>query len=408
MKKGDLIAKGFLVRYYSWSALQGMYFLNSFLMIIVTSTGLTPLQISIAVSMYFVIQVVLEIPTGALADRFGRKNIIVLGKIFTFTAFLFIYLRRDFLDLFTAYSFWGMARTLISGSGEALMYDNMKYYNIHNDYAKYEGKSFGIRTISFASSAFLASYIINFGYDAIILSTMIPCFCQIVLMLTMRDEYKSNKKMQKLTSKYFITLKNGFKYAFKHRVIMKFMFFAALFSATIEIVEQYYELFLYHISNNLNLVPILMGMQAISVGLCSFYLTKYFANKKVFSIMLLLVFGCFSLFVAFVFYNLQISYTGSVIFWVLVAISYHVIDSRRQIMIPSKIRATVNSVTGFLFGIAGVLGVFVFGYISKLTAYKVGFLGLSMFQIIILILFLVLFGLDKHLNKREKLILSKN
>jgi MFS family permease len=397
-------AQKFLFKYYLFYILQGMFFAGSFLIIIVNSTGISPVQVSLAVSCYFLIQILFEIPTGALADRFGRKKILVIAKIFALIGFFFLYLRRDFADILISYIMWGVGGTLMSGALEALMYDNMKHYEIHENYAKYQGKSFAIRISVFALTAFVASYLIKFGYDVVILATMIPWFLQIVILIHIKDEHRQNKNIQKLTTKYWKTIVYGSKYALKHRVVLKFVLFSAFFGATIEIIDQYYDLFLFQITNNLRLVPILISIESVVVALFSFFVTKYFQNKSLLSSILLLLSGCGLLLSGFVFYNLQLSYIPSVVFWAFLGVSYSIIDARKQMMIPAKVRATIISVSGFVMGLTGVASVSAFGFISKTFSYKIGFISMSVFQVVILLAFIFILGFDKHIKKREKIV----
>lgn len=68
---------------------------------------------------------ILEIPTGVLADRFGRKRTIQIGYLLNFIGILFqlLSLNSWFLIIGAIFTGWGLA--FISGAQEALLYDTL-------------------------------------------------------------------------------------------------------------------------------------------------------------------------------------------------------------------------------------------------------------------------------------------
>jgi MFS family permease len=401
------LAKSFLLKYYIFSSLQGMYFVGSCLMIIISASGFSPVQISIAVSMYYVIQVIFGIPTGAIADRFGSKNTLVIAKVLSLLGYYFLYLRRDFNDIIFCYALWGMAGTLISGAQESLIYDNLKHHRIHKNYAKYDGTSSGIVLISFSFSALVSSYLIKFGFNIVIIATMISWLLQIILLIIIKDEKRHNKNLAKLSSNYLKTLKSGLKYAFKNRVICKFMLFFAFLNSTIGIFDQYYDLFLFHITDNIVFVPILISLEYTLQGIFKFLFTRKFQNRSLVFCIVSSLIGSLVCLVGFIEYDFPFAYVASIVFWVIIGTMYSIINARNQFLIPSKIRATVISVSNFVFGIFGIISLLLFGFIAKVFSYKIGFISMSIFQISILLIFIFILGVDRHIKKRERVILPK-
>lgn len=83
-------------------------------------------EISIYVAVTFATQLILELPTGALADLIGRKRTIILAYLidaFQYVAFAFAITFPQYLILALVS---GLAEALRSGSLEALVYDSLK------------------------------------------------------------------------------------------------------------------------------------------------------------------------------------------------------------------------------------------------------------------------------------------
>lgn len=84
--------------------------------------------------------VTLEIPSGYLADVWGRKKCLILGYILFFGG----YLCYSFTSTFTAFLFaeilLGTGQTLVNGADSALLYDTTVRYKKEELYLRYEGR----------------------------------------------------------------------------------------------------------------------------------------------------------------------------------------------------------------------------------------------------------------------------
>lgn len=67
----------------------------------------------------------LEIPTGVVADKFGRKISVVLGCVLFASDMLFFGLCRNYYLLFAGEFLGAVGMTLISGADQALLYDSL-------------------------------------------------------------------------------------------------------------------------------------------------------------------------------------------------------------------------------------------------------------------------------------------
>ena len=93
------------------------------------SNGLGLKDVFILKSVYSMAAVILEIPSGYLADVWGRRKCLILGCILYFGG----YLSYSFTDTFTAFLFaeilLGVGQTLVNGADSALLYDTTVEHN---------------------------------------------------------------------------------------------------------------------------------------------------------------------------------------------------------------------------------------------------------------------------------------
>lgn len=134
--------------------------------------GLGLHEIFILKSVYSIVLVSLDIPTGYLADAWGRKHCLLTGCIITFLGFVCYSVSYTFTAFFIAEILLGIGQSLVSGADSALLYDTTLQYNRENEYLKYEGKVTMIGNFSEAfagiCSGLLAAY-----------SLRLPFYCQI-------------------------------------------------------------------------------------------------------------------------------------------------------------------------------------------------------------------------------------
>lgn len=102
--------------------------------------GLGLKDIFLLKSVYSIVLVILDIPTGYLADVWGRKNCLLTGCLIAFGGFICYSFSSVFGAFLIAEILLGIGQSLVSGADSALLYDTMLHYKRENEYLKYEGK----------------------------------------------------------------------------------------------------------------------------------------------------------------------------------------------------------------------------------------------------------------------------
>lgn len=102
--------------------------------------GLGLQDVFILKSVYSIAAVTLEIPSGYLADIWGKRNCLIMGCILYFGG----YMCYSFTFTFEAFMFaeilLGIGQTLVSGADSALLYDTTVQYKKEQLYLRYEGR----------------------------------------------------------------------------------------------------------------------------------------------------------------------------------------------------------------------------------------------------------------------------
>jgi len=110
--------------------------------------GLGLTQIGVLEGFAWVLTAALEVPTGAIADRFGRKASIAMGSFFYSLAMLLILAEALSPGFLLGYALWNSSLAFISGADSALLYDSLKADGRASEAAKQSGRYAAIQQAS--------------------------------------------------------------------------------------------------------------------------------------------------------------------------------------------------------------------------------------------------------------------
>ena len=110
--------------------------------------GLTLSDISILKAIYSIAIVILEIPSGYLADILGRKRTLIIGSVLGFMGFFTYSLSYGFMGFLIAEIILGFGQSLISGADSAMLYDTLEDMDRKDEYVKYEGRVISIGNLA--------------------------------------------------------------------------------------------------------------------------------------------------------------------------------------------------------------------------------------------------------------------
>ena len=181
--------KGITWRYYVFSFLAGLSFYTAALIPFYTNWGhisLTQVQFLQAWLMFWAF--VLEVPTGVIADKFGRKYSVALGCLLTFFSFLIYGSFPNFSAFLVAEFLAAAGMALMSGASEALLYDSLKDENNESKFKNIFGRSFSIGQIAAIISAPVGGFIASkYGLNAPMLFTAFPVLIASIILVTAKE-----------------------------------------------------------------------------------------------------------------------------------------------------------------------------------------------------------------------------
>lgn len=193
--------------------------------------GLSLLEISLLNCAYMVAVFLFEIPTGVIADFFGRKKSVIIGLLTYALSFLIYFLSDNLWQFLLAEIIGALAFTCISGALEALVVDSLNHH-------KYTGcfnvvfRKTELRQIGILVGAIIGSFAgqINLAVPWLFSSIAFALLSILALFLFREDYFQ---KSERDGPNYLAILKEAKKsinYGVKnHRIMLLSLFSASLF-----------------------------------------------------------------------------------------------------------------------------------------------------------------------------------
>jgi len=174
-------------------------------------------QIMILQAVFTLGMFLFEIPTGVVADRYGRKTSLILSGVFTALAVLVYSSHPSFPVFIAGELLWAVGVTLASGADTALVYDSLIQTGEEKGSKKILNRveSIGLFAMVFAAplGSLVAKYI---GVRWAMILSVIPISFSIVIALTFTEPPVVRKTEEK---DYFKILRSGLAYFRGHRIL---------------------------------------------------------------------------------------------------------------------------------------------------------------------------------------------
>ncbi|MBN2157428.1 MAG: MFS transporter [Candidatus Lokiarchaeota archaeon] len=204
--------------FYIIQFLSGLHFISGVLLpFFIEWGGISFSQVMFLQAIFLGAAFLLEVPTGTIADFFGRKHSMMLGFIVTFIGALIYSSVPKFWIFVIAESLWALGVALLSGAQDAFLYDTLKEINREQDSKKVFGRTRSISLVGILIAAPIGSLIastLGLRYTMMLMTVPLGSAALLCLFLKEPDIHRIEQKQ-----KYFQIIKNGFIHIHTSRTI---------------------------------------------------------------------------------------------------------------------------------------------------------------------------------------------
>lgn len=162
--------------------------------------GFSMFEIGMLESIFHIVSSSFEIPSGVVADVFGRKKTMVLASLVSFVSGLFMILSNNFWSVAFAIGFSALSYNLESGTREALAYDSLKFAGQEEKYNRFASTEMMLYRITSSIATLCAGFALWLGYrkayafDILFSLIAIGIACSLNEVSVSNDENTDNKE----------------------------------------------------------------------------------------------------------------------------------------------------------------------------------------------------------------------
>jgi len=382
----------FTRNFYIYRFFKDFAFIYAVYVILFKLKGLSVFEISLLLALWAGFVVILEVPTGALADKWNRKYMLSLGMLSKAIGFG-IWLFADGFWLFAlGFLLWSIQETFCSGTQEALLFDNLKIFKREDDYEKVAGRGHFYSKIAIGTSIFLGGFLASYSFDIVIILSSFSMIIAIIPTLFF-NEVKFKKTPTEET-KYFHFIKNAFRESLKNKLLLRLLIYSIFAIGIIESLDEYEQLYFNWAGLPIaffGVIAVIIGLSEAFGGRIAYKFKEYFKNQN--SIYILALLSGIALAIS-VSYKSLFMLPIFVLVFLFMSISQIHVESELQRQIKTDERATITSINSLLLNLSGIILFILFGILSRIGNLTWGLLGFA--------LLLILFSMVSIIFNRKK------
>lgn len=306
--------------------------------------GLGLQDVFILKSVYSIAAVALEIPSGYLADVWGRRKCLILGCILFFFGYLCYSFTSTFAAFVIAEILLGTGQTLVNGADSALLYDTTVQYKKENLYLRYEGRITMIGNFAEAIAGIfgglLAAYSLRYPFyaQALIAFSGIPAAFAL-------QELKIKSKIQSPVNEIVRIIK--YSLVTNRRLCYNIMFSGIIGAATLT-MAWFVQPYLMYMKTPTSWFGVIWTVLNLTVGIAALYsdrVDNYFGPKKMGILILTFVAGGY---IALAFNLTYFGLAILMVFYVIRGFATPILKGYINQITFSEMRATVLSIRNFI------------------------------------------------------------
>jgi MFS family permease len=358
--------------------------------------GMSLIEIGLLESVYHLTGVLFELPTGVIADIYGKRFSVIAGRIISIVSCLLMITADGFWGFAIAFSLSAAALNLHSGAAEALVYDSLKIVGEEDKYKVIWGNLAFAMSIAQGAAVLLGGILadVKFLYVYIVGTVIQIAALGVSYQFCEPPVPKEHKKPSE--NLFFLQFTTSLKVLRERKTVLYVMLFSALAGSLQTTVFFYSQKYFSDMSYSKTAIAIICALGSLMEGVSSKYAYKLEKTMQLRGTLISI--ACINIFSLA---GLAFVQRLSIIFFLLITVSggvgFTLFSDYINKGIPSEYRATILSCDSLLFSLF-MIGIFpLVGWIAEKMSFSVTF-GMMALLYMPVMIFLAA-KLKKHTHK---------
>ena len=371
----------------------------AFYTILFVVRGKSVTEVAVLVALWSAFTIVFEIPSGVLADRWNRRNMLAIAAVLQGICFIIWYFSHTFLMFALGFVFWAISCAFSSGTEEGLIYDNLKSDGCEERFTKVYGRAkfygnvgavFGI-----ASAGVLASFI---SIEVIALISAAICFGNVFFALQIREKNLYSERLESESTRFLDTFKEAGAFIKGSKVALVSVLFLVLFASFGSYLDEFDPLIIDDFQISYIWVSVILTIRLAFVALGDILAPK--VQSKISSIGRIFLYNglAFVLLAGFAMIWSQYAILIFGVAFMIMAISEILLVNALQNEIREEGRATVMSFFGIGQNVVMICVSLIYALLAGLFTLQQVYIIMSVYGIVGALGFFLLFSRVPHSN----------
>ncbi len=179
------------------SSVMGNLSLTGAWVAILAARGYSLVEIGIAETVFHITSLIFEIPSGVLADVFGRKKMLIVSTIMRFIGNILMICSDGLTMVCASIAFQALSYNFSSGSGDALAYDSLKKAGQESRFERYESNQLTIYRLCSGISTLCAGFALTIGHQLAYSTDLVMNVIQIGVLAGLSEIYSGEGKQER-------------------------------------------------------------------------------------------------------------------------------------------------------------------------------------------------------------------
>jgi hypothetical protein len=334
-------------------------------------TGLSTAEITSLLIIWSVVPVVLEVPSGAIADLIPRRILLVGAALIRGIGFGLWVAAPGYPSFAIGFVLWGGGSALESGTYESYVYDHLVAAGAVDRYRAVisSGRSGGL-VLNLLATVTAAPLLSAWGFGAVGAVSVAACIAQALIAATLPADRRMARHggaaestqngpadVEGLGAGWFATVRAGLAEATRVRAVRRALVLAVLLPA-FGVLDEYFGLLARDMHTSLDAIPLLVSSTVAAQAIGAFAARRFPARRVGAAIV-----ASAALIGAGALAGVPVGFLAVAVGYGLFEMAVVVVETRLQDAITGPARATVTSVAGMLLdGLTiGMLGAIAVG-----------------------------------------------
>ena len=247
MTRSDL--QGNLWRYQAYQVLLIAFLFMPVIVLFWQENGLDPFDIYLLQGLFAVSVVLLEVPTGMVADRLGKRASLVAAAAMLAAGLGIYSVGTSFWWFLPAEIIGALGAALASGADSALLYDTLAVLDRKDDFRRLEGNARAAQMVSLAVCTVLGGFVGELSFRATLWLSAVGPLLALVVALGMREAapvHRGGQEKGHAAGSYGQLIYHSARFVIRHRLVRWHVLFLGLLGGSATWLLWIYQPYMQH------------------------------------------------------------------------------------------------------------------------------------------------------------------